>query len=573
MPEFKLHTRFRKAQLRKDAAATHRSEKCALFVKDLGRPTTSYATHFKHLSKEYVVPRRALKVAGYIVRTVLDFANCLENRKCFSTPGVVSPMPFASNNYILYGRIVDAQLLFSKKTYAKHAKMREEAEANGTLEAFGERYQELEYGVYRDVVYGEALPFVQAAGIMVAADKGSYSYRHWEVLEGTEDEWVERGGKGRSYYINLEAAKAFCSFLADEKILTYNAAREKPLGCYTAEDVAEAWKSIELGIGYNKVFAQKVQAVESAVKEGGFGKELMLDLPRALCQGNVRLARWKAMAVIQKFLMQHHPEYLVLSQLSAGSNKKETIEELHTHVRPKLKADGHVHFSLRETSTFAQMPKEKRTEFLASKGLDMHCFDIKASALTMAYMAGHGALPDPDTDLYACVNAAMGQRAFASAKERDAFKLDVNVARSAYDLDAVSRTWCKHHHCLSLEGIAARKAYLISIRAAVAEVCGCLPDNGFYVLEGLFTEWCREYLLRHGVKHVGIVYDEVCVIQAAGTRTCEEAQQLYDRACKYALYKFVSSGLQAKFQENLKYTPEISPISAFIGEEDIVPAA
>lgn len=107
----------------------------------------------------------------------------------------------------------------------------------------------------------------------------------------------------------------------------------------------------------------------------------------------------------------------------------------------------------------------------------------------------------------------------------------------------------------------------------MARVCGCLPDNGFYVLEGLFTEWCREYLFDHGVKHVGIVYDEVCIIQDAGTRTHEEATQLYNEARRYALRQFLSSGLQAKFQENFKYTPECHPVAAFITEEDIVPAA
>lgn len=573
MPKFKLRTRFCKALLRKDAAKTVRPEKCILPIGELSKPPIDYLTHFQHCIKEYVVPRRVLRVAGILVRTVLDFANCKENRECFSVPGMVAPMPFAANNYVLYSRVVDTQSLFARKTYAKHEKLRSDAEEDGTIEAFGEWYQKLEGDAYRDVVYSGALPFVQILGILTTASGGAYSHKHWEELEGTEDEYVERGGWGRSYYVNIEAASAFCKFLADKKILTYNEAKEKPLGQYTDADIAEAWKSVEIGRAYSGAFAQRVELAEATVKKKGLGKELMLDLPKLLCKGNVKLARWKAMAVIQKFLHQHHPECLLLSQLSAKLNEKEALPELHTHANPKLKVGGHAHFSLRETSAFAMMPKEERTKYLASQGLDAHCFDIKASALTMAYMTGHGELLADGADLYACANAAMGRKAFASKTERDAFKMDVNVARSSYDLDAVARKWCRWHHKSTLEDIAARKGYLIDIRAAVAKVCRCLPDNGFYVLEGLFTEWCREYLFDHGVKHVGIVYDEVCIIQDAGTRTHEEAAQLYDEACRYALEQFLLSGLQAKFQENFKYTPECHPVAAFIAEEDIIPAA
>lgn len=457
MPKFKLHKRFLKAQMREDAKGLKRLGKEALPIEALGTPKLGHIHHFQHKIKEYNVPCRVLKAAGLLVRTILDFTHCSENRKCFAIRGMVSPMPFASNNCVLYGRIVDSKMLFGKKTYAKHAVMRKEAEESGTFEAFGAWYQELEYETYRSLIYGEVLPFVQVAGILTLAADGAYSHKHWEELEGTEDAYVERGGWGRSYYINIEAASTFCKFLTDKKILTYNEAKEKPLGQYTDADIAEAWKSVELGQAYSGAFAQRVGLAEDTIKEKGFGKELMLDLPKLLCKGNVKLARWKAMAVIQKFLHQHHPECLLLSQLSAKLNEKEALPELRTRVNPKLKAEGHAHFSLRETSAFAMMPKEERAKYLASQGLDAHCFDIKASALTMAYMAGHGELPADSVDLYACVNAAMGRKAFASKAERDAFKMDVNVARSSYGLDAVARKWCRWHRKNTLEDIAARK--------------------------------------------------------------------------------------------------------------------
>ena len=456
----------------------------------------------------------------------------------------IRPIHMAVHSSTIAQRLYEHSLVFEKETQLKWEQALEAAQREGP-DAYAKvqaKYEMSLDAMTRKILYSCVLYFLEATHVLTRADNGKYEPHKCAM----------------AYYFDRGAAANCHEWMVRAGILTRNAAKNKVFGTFTAEEMAKGRAWCDRAGERNLAFKRHMQELVGLCVVGRDCKISMDQLLGLLLKGNQRVPEWAIWACVQSYFYDNHPELCLIQENIERINALETIDTLHLQSRLKLRYAKETKVysaewklatgaSFRATSPYAYAVVSKKALLAQAESKKIFKVDMPACRFSLCYLCTYGHWPDED--LYASINAELGQPAFASKVERDRFKRDVNVAVSCYDLQEAAALYAIRRHAHSADAVTARFDYLMQLRKAVLKVCGGIPSNTYYPLESFFTTTAHLYLLEHGIKHVGYKYDGLDIFECEACTCAKKAHQLFREALEYAQQQFLANGFDKIYRE------------------------